>query len=130
MLRGKQPPGETVTWSKTLLSTMAQAIDFKAVWKHHVPDGYWIGEEESHQGEEKEDEMGILPRNFYQQKGEKPLTKSVDDRSMYGTPPNTGDGAWIIDEFLKVFVGDSGARLFSGDEEAFPHLDSEHVKNS
>jgi hypothetical protein len=68
------------------------------------------------------------PASFYAPKCS-PSLRQKQKSQEYAKPPNPGDAAWIINEFLDERLDDTdGGRLFNGILEDFPERESEHLR--
>jgi hypothetical protein len=102
---------------------MKEAELLQKLWEHHVPGGQW-----SDVLEELDGPPEALPLSFFQPLGRPPLRQKQSGIQQYATPPNPGDGTWIIFKFLEEFVGAGGGRLFTGNLAYFPELRPYHLK--
>jgi hypothetical protein len=123
LLRRDQKVDDQATWTKQYLSRMKEADTLRQLWEHHVPEGEWIDVLET-----PNDTPETLPASFFHPKGRPPLRQKQSGIEHYATPPNPGDGTWIIHEFLREFIGPVGGRLFTGNLDFFPELEPHHLK--
>jgi hypothetical protein len=123
LLRKGQPTGD-VTWTKSQIASMRQANALIACWKFHLPQERWDEDGD----EDEDDNPDALPPHFYDPIGPPPLRQKQKDKAAYSSPPKPGDGTWIVNEFLNEFLEDTGGRLFTGNETAWPEFTSEHVR--
>jgi len=117
--RATQPP----TWTINEMKKFEQCDDMRVCWEKHTGE-VWRSDKED---PPLEGDYAALPKSFFEPKGPPPLGAKQADVAAYAQPPKSGDGTWIIHEFLKGFIGDDGGRLLTGNVEMLAKYSSEHV---
>ena len=93
---------------------MKDADILRQLWEHHVPEEQWNDILET-----PNDTLYSLPASFFQPIGRPPLRQRQSGIEHYATPPNPGDGTWIMHEFLQEFIGPAEGGLFTGNLDFF-----------
>jgi hypothetical protein len=114
---------QNVTWTIKQLQSFTIISNLQQLWEFHVPNGKWsytdgVGNAGDGEG------LALL----YGPKGAPIVGQHQRNFEHYGKPPHRGDATWIINEFLNECIGNEGGRLFSGNMEKFPTLQTSHHK--